>query len=75
MKESELNRGPQPSCASSNSGSRGHGAEHEANTVGTGEAAQPHTVKTMVGLEVCKAHLDLLALIMRIPTIAAGDSD
>ena len=30
-----------------------------------GEAPQPHTLKTMVGLEVRKAHLDLLALVAR----------
>jgi len=28
-----------------------------------GEAAEPHTVKTMVGLQVRKAHFDLLALV------------
>ena len=31
----------------------------------TGDAAQAHTLEAMVGLEVRKAHLDLLALIAR----------
>jgi hypothetical protein len=29
----------------------------------TGEPAQAHTLESMVGLEVRKAHLDLLALV------------
>ena len=30
-----------------------------------GEAAQAHALEAVVGLQVCKAHLDLLALIAR----------